>query len=121
MEPGNGASTLLLKSAANSNFTSTLTLFNPQVTSVTVQLTARNGELGSHDTWLVSKYVTIPGSGLFTSNNLLLFLGASFRYGPVVIETLSGNQVIGVSRVVSATDPTSGFFQTVTLDGRRAE
>ncbi len=111
IEPGilRGGSRLLIKSAANTNYVSSLRVLNPNDCPVTVQLTARSGDAASN------RSINIPAHGFFDTDNLLAFLNSPFNFGPVEIRTFAGRPIIAVSRVYSKSDNTSGFFQAQPL------
>jgi hypothetical protein len=104
-----GGTRLLIKSAANTNYVSSLRVLNPNDSPVTVLLTARSGDAAS------SRSINISAHGFFDTDNVLAFLNSPFDFGPVEIRTFSGRPVIAVSRVYSKSDNTSGFFQAQSL------
>jgi hypothetical protein len=107
-----GSSTLLLRSAANTSFRSTLVIVNPNGSPVSVTVVAREGGTTNNGTITGTRSFQIPANGLFVSENILLELGASNSFGPIEIRSASpGLPIIAVSRVYSPATNTSGFLE----------
>jgi len=98
---------LLLSSANDSRWHSTLVVVNPEVIEAYIRLTARdiNGEVKSQ-----MGILAIPARGFFTKENILEYLGLSNFYGPIEIQATNGVKILATSRIISA-DGTSAFFE----------
>ncbi|HWT83146.1 MAG TPA: IPT/TIG domain-containing protein, partial [Candidatus Methylomirabilis sp.] len=105
-----GSSHLLLKSSANTNFQSSLVIVNPGSSAVTVTVTARQGESSGNGTLTGTRSLPIAAGGYYASDNILADLGASSVFGPIEIQSDSGQPLIAVSRVYNTAGHTSGFF-----------
>jgi IPT/TIG domain len=110
-----GGAHLLLQSAANTNFRSTLVVVNPSTSPVTVSILAREGGASNNGTVTGTRTITIPGHGQYVSESVLQEIGATSAYGPVEIRSLNGTPIIAVSRVYSTVGNTSGFFSAQSL------
>jgi Family of unknown function (DUF5719) len=107
-----GSSNLLLKSAANTNFRSTLVIVNPNEAAVSVTILAREGSATNNGTVTGTRTVQIAAHGQFVSENVLQELGASNSFGPIEIRSSSSAlPIIAVSRVYSVANNTSGFLE----------
>ena len=108
-----GGAVLLLKSAANANFRSTLVIVNPNDSSVSATVVAREGSAPNNGAVSGTRTIQIPPNGLYVSENILEELGAANSFGPIEIRSTSPNvPIISVSRVHSPTNSTSGFLET---------
>jgi len=110
-----GSVNLLLKSSANTSFRSTLVIVNPNSSPASVEITAREGSSINNGAVAGTRVIAIPANGQFVSENILSEIGASSTFGPVELRSLTGNPIIAVSRVYSATGNTSGFFSAQPL------
>jgi hypothetical protein len=117
IEPGisKGGSRLLIPSAANTNFKSSLLILNPGNIPANVLLTARSGDVEEIGETTASQSIMIPAHGFFNTENVLEYLKASFSFGPVEIRTFSGQSLIAVSRAYSETSNAGGFFPAQSL------
>ena len=108
-----GGAVLLLKSAANANFRSTLVIVNPNDSSVSATVVAREGSAPNNGTVSATRTIQILPNGLYVSENILEELGAANSFGPIEIRSTSSSlPIISVSRVHSPTNSTSGFLET---------
>ncbi len=108
-----GNTALLLKSAANANFRSTLVIVNPNDAALSVTVVAREGSPLNNGAVTETRTVQIPGNGMFVSE--IQDLGAGNAFGPVEIRSSSGLPIIAVSRVYSQSSNTSGFLEGAAL------
>ncbi len=94
-----GESRLLIPSVTNFGaFRSNLVVKNLSSFPASVNLTARDtsgGVIASRSA------LAIPAGGSFASDDILTFLGASERFGPLEIESVNGASVVANSRVFS--------------------
>jgi hypothetical protein len=110
-----GNANLLLKSSANANFRSTLVIVNPNSSSASVEIKAREGSSANNGAVTGSRVITIPANGQFVSENILPEIGATSTFGPIELRSLTGVPIIAVSRVYGVTGNTSGFFNAQSL------
>jgi hypothetical protein len=111
-----GSSALLLKSATNTNFRSTLVIVNPNEAAVAATLVAREGSAINNGNITGTRTVQIPAHGQFVSENILQELPASNSFGPIEIRSSSSDlPIIAVSRVYSLANNTSGFLEAQTV------
>jgi hypothetical protein len=110
-----GGAHLLLQSAANTNFRSTLVVVNPSSSTTTVSILAREGGASNNGAATGTRTVTIPANGQYVSESILQEIGATSVFGPVEIRSLNGTPIIAVSQVYSSVGNTSGFFNTQPL------
>jgi hypothetical protein len=111
-----GSSALLLKSATNTNFRSTLVIVNPNEAAVAATLVAREGSAINNGNITGTRTVQIPAHGQFVSENILQELPASNSFGPIEIRSSSSDlPIIAVSRVYSLANNTSGFLEAQTI------
>ena len=111
-----GSSNLLLKSAANTNFRSTLVIVNPNEAAVSATVLAREGSATNNGSVTGTRTVQIPAYSQFVSENILQELGASNSFGPIEIRSSSSAlPIIAVSRVYSVANNTSGFLEAQTV------
>ena len=75
-----GASHLILKSSANSNFQSTLVIVNPNNLAATLTVNSRQGETTGNGNITGTRSINIAPGGYFASNNILQDLGATQRF-----------------------------------------
>jgi hypothetical protein len=105
---GSGNPKLLLLSSANDpRWHSTLMIVNPELIEGYFQLIARdiNGEIQSQ-----MGTMAIPARGFFTRDNILQYLGLTNFYGPIQIQATNGVKLLATSRIISG-DGTSAFFE----------
>ena len=62
--------------------------------------------------------MTIPGSGMFVSQDVLATLGLPGRFGPIEINSPSGKRLLAASRVISS-QRTGSAFAAVPLEPQR--
>jgi YVTN family beta-propeller protein len=107
---------LLIPSITNFGaFRSTLVIKNLSNFEASVDLTARDtsgGVIANRNA------LSIPASGSFTSDDILTFLGASEKFGPLEIQSTNGASVVANSRVFS--NSTAGGTNGGFLDGQSA-
>ena len=106
----------MLKSAANTNFRSTLVIVNPNEAAVSATVLAREGSATNNGSVTGTRTVQIPAYSQFVSENILQELGASNSFGPLEIRSSSSAlPIIAVSRVYSVANNTSGFLEAQTV------
>jgi YVTN family beta-propeller protein len=103
---------LLIPSVTNVGaFRSNVVIRNLSAFPASVNLTARDTN-GIRIT--VPRVLSIPSGGTFESNDILTFLGASERSGPLEIESINGASLVATSRVYSDSPlggTNGGFFE----------
>lgn len=89
----------LIPSATSAgNFRSSLAVANLEAQPCGVRLTVR----GSDGSVMKSIVVTLPGSGMFVSQDVLAVLGLAGRFGPIEVESLDAKPLLATSLVTSS-------------------
>ena len=105
---------LVPSATSTGSFKSSLALANLDAEPAQVTVTVRDSE----GTVMKSTVMTIPGSGMFVSQDVLATLGLPGRFGPIEITSSSGKPLLAVSRVISG-QRTGSAFAAVPLAPQR--
>ena len=106
----NGASQLILQSAANTGpFRSNLLVLNLSPSQALVDVTALSRDTGQ-PIGIPLRSLPIAANGYISFNNILQALSVPDSYGPVEIHSTNGASLVAVSQVSGVGAGTSGFF-----------
>ena len=105
---------LIPSATSTGRFKSSLALANLDEEPAQVAVTVRN----SDGAVMKSTVMTIPGSGMFVSQDVLGTLGLPGRFGPIEIASPSGKPLLAASRVISG-QRTGSAFAAVPLEPQR--